>query len=372
MHAKKILSVLIVLMLLLSLVGCGGRRPEVTVTVAEDTKFGSALMAITPEAFAQAGFSLGDSVDISFSNGYSLTDIPFYNGFYVKNNAPVVVAYPGFDNVRITLNNTGIWHAADLSEGDTVTVRLNKVQKYASIQQTLGQAYSFDITQYGSIAQFCNFRALSGGNLKENFLYRGASPVDNSRNRAPHTDRLLEENGIGFVLDLADSGENMQKYLADAAFASPYTAALYASDCVVLLGMSTAYPSDAFRKKVAFGMQRMLGATGPVYIHCTEGKDRTGFVCTLLEALAGASYDEMRADYMQTYANYYGVTASGTPEKYNAIAELYFDAFVACLHGTEDIEVLKSADYTADAVAYLISGGMTAAEAEQLKAFICR
>ena len=47
----------------------------------------------------------------------------------------------------------------------------------------------------------------------------------------------------------------------------------------------------------------MTGQEGPCYIHCTEGKDRTGFVCLLLEALCGANYGELRDDYMTTYAN---------------------------------------------------------------------
>ena len=43
---------------------------------------------------------------------------------------------------------------------------------------------------------------------------------------------------------------------------------------------------------------------GPVYIHCTAGKDRTGFVCMALEALAGASYQQIGDDYIITYDNY--------------------------------------------------------------------
>lgn len=368
---KKALAVLLTALCLLTLVGCAKTKAvEVSGTVTRDAKYDSATVSLSPEEFEAAGFQLGDSCDIKFGNGYTLTDVPYYNGYYVKNGAPVIVAYPGFSNVSITYNNLGIWEAAGLSDDDTVTVRRSEAGKYSDIQESLGQVYSFNYADYADSVEFCNFRALTGGALKENFLFRGASPVDNSRGRAPYTDALLAENRIAFVVDLADSEENMESYLAEETFASPYTAGLYESGCVALLGMSSAYQTETYRQKLAVGMKAMLDAGGPVYIHCMEGKDRTGFVCMLLEALAGASYEEMRTDYMKTYGNYYAVSTEKTPEKYDAIAALYFDPFVAYLHGTEDPETLKSADYVQDATEYLIAGGMTPAEAEQLRAFI--
>ena len=122
-------------------------------------------------------------------------------------------------------------------------------------------------------------------------------------------------------------------------------------------------------------MRHLIDTGGPVYIHCMEGKDRTGFVCMLIEALAGASYDEMCADYMTTYANYYGITADGTPEKYNAIVPLYFDDFAWYLYGLEygqpsdselDSSRLVSADYVQPARKYLKNCGMADDEIDQL------
>lgn len=371
---KKYLAVFLAVLCLLTVAGCGKNETiEVTCTVTRDGKYNSATMSVSPEEFESAGFQTGDSCDVEFGNGYKLTDVPFYDGYYVKTGAPVLVAYPGFDYIFITLNNLGIWNAAGLSENESMTVRLNRSGKYSDVQETLGQVYSFAYSDYSGSEEFCNFRALSGGDLKEDFLFRGASPVDNSRGRAPYTDRLLEETGISFVIDLADSEEDMACYLLEEGFDSLYTKELFECGRVTLLSMSSAYATEAYQQKVAEGMKAMLNsACGPVYIHCMEGKDRTGFVCTLLEALAGASYEEMCRDYMKTYENYYSVSAEGTPEKYNAIVELYFDPFVACLHGTEDLCELKSAVYVQDAVNYLMAGGMTWEEAGQLREFITK
>ena len=44
---------------------------------------------------------------------------------------------------------------------------------------------------YESDEAFASFRAMSGGNLKDRFIYRGASPVDINRNRAAVADVLV-------------------------------------------------------------------------------------------------------------------------------------------------------------------------------------
>ncbi len=325
--------------------------------ISKDAKFGAAVVDVSIEKFNELGFSLGDSCDVVFSNGYTLTDVPYFNGYYVKNALPVIVAYPSNEYVLITLNNSGIWETANLTEDCTVT--LNTAKKYLATQEALGQSYSLLRSEYANDEEFVNFRAISGGNLKQNFIFRGASPLDNSRKRAPYADKLLSDHAVAYVVDLADSESDLTKYFAAEDFSSAYTKGLYENGKVVLLSMSSSYASDAYKQSVVKGFESMLTDDGPYYVHCMEGKDRTGFVCALIEALAGATYDEMCADYMATYKNYYKITESETPEKYNAVVKLYFDSFMECIGGTTDDSSLKTADYAAGTKAYLKSGGMT-------------
>ena len=345
---------------------------SVTTIVTKHEKFDAAVLEISPEDFDATGFSFGDSCDISFSNGYTLTDVPYFNGYYVQKGSPVIVAYPNSGSVNIAINNNDMWTPAGLADGDTVTITMNTPGKYLTTYEALAQSYSTDRADYATDEQFCNFRALSGGNLKENFLYRGATPLDNSRNRAAVCDALLEQAGITDVIDLADSEAEVQKYFADASFASNYTKSLYGEGRVALLSMSSNYDATSYKTSLATGMRHLIEYGGPAYIHCTEGKDRTGFVCMLLEALAGASYDEMLSDYMKTYENYFGITEEGDPERYDAIASLYFSDFMKCLYGTDDVSELKSADFTDSAKSYLTDCGMTNEEIEQLVAVISK
>ena len=97
-------------------------------------------------------------------------------------------------------------------------------------------------------------------------------------------------------------------------------------------------------------------------MHCTEGKDRTGFFAALIEALMGASKDEIVADYMQSYVNYYKVK-EGT-EQYRLISQDVL-GMLKIIAGTSDLD---KADLAAGARNYLLSGGMSASQIDTLKA----
>lgn len=341
--------------------------------IVEDAKFHSAnLLEVSQKSFEDLGFALGDSCNVSFSNGATYRDVPYFNGYYVKNGKPVIVAYPSSSCILVTLNNVGIWEDAKLSSSVTVSITLNEKGKYLATQEALSQSYSLERSEYSSDEEFSNFRALKGGSLKDDFIYRGASPFDNSRNRAEITDALLKKYSIKAIVDLADGEEDMSSYKADATYAFPYSESLYDSGDVILLSMGSGYSSDAYMQSVAKGVRHMLSKSSPYYIHCMEGKDRTGFVCTLIEALAGATYDEMKADYMKTYENYYKVSEANDLEKYNAIVSLYFDSFCEFLHGESDVSKLKKASYAEDAKGYLKKGGLSEEEVSSFLTLITK
>lgn len=355
--------------LLFGLNSCNSNnKPNLTnYSISHDTKYDAVQINISIDDFNNLGFSFGDSCNISFSNGYNLQDVPYFNGYYVKNGYPVIVGYPSNDYVIFTLNNVGVWTSVGLDESYTVNIDLNTKGKYLSTQQALSQSYSLLRSEYSSDEEFSNFRSLSCGNLKENLVYRGASPVDNSRKRAKITDDLLNKNNIKCIIDLADSQDNMESYIKQDDFESTYTKSLYKQNKIVLLSMSSAYGSDVYKQKVATGFKFTLNNDGPYYIHCMEGKDRTGFVCTLLEALLGANYDQMCEDYMLTYKNYFKISKESTPEKYNSIVDLYFNSFMETIYGTDDVEELKKEDnFISSAKNYLQEGGMTLEEINNL------
>lgn len=379
MNCKRIAALFLVLLCFASLFACkkktGPAPAENAVPAVRDLpvihepEFGGVYICITIDDFNALGFSYGDSVTVQFSNGYAMDDLPYYSGYYVNVNEPLLVAYPGYDYIKAAINyGKDVWVVAGLDESITAAVTLKERGKYLDVQEASSIQYQDERGKYPSDEVFANFRAVSVGNLKENVLYRAASPCDNQHNRAPYVDALIKEAGVNCIVDLADNEGKIQKYLASDDFNSPYFLSLYESGRVILLSMSMNFQADDFKAKIREGLVAMSQQEGPYLVHCTEGKDRTGFMCMLIEALAGASYRELVDDYMVTYDNYYQITEEGDKAKYDTILNRNLVAMIRYIVNDDSVDV-AAADLSVCAKDFLLSIGMTEAE---IDAFLAR
>ena len=189
-------------------------------------------------------------------------------------------------------------------------------------------------------------------------LYRSSSPVNPELGRNTCADAALQAAGVRTVVNLADSAAEMTAYPG-------YDQSAYAKCSVIALCLSVDVLAEDFRAGLAKGLRHIIVNEGPYLVHCTEGKDRAGFVSALLECLMGASAQEVCADYMTTYANYYGVVP-GT-EQYAKIEESNIRKLLAEAFGVEDI-MDASVDLSAEAEAYLLEQvGLGAEEIARLK-----
>ncbi|MBF4807111.1 MAG: tyrosine-protein phosphatase [Lancefieldella rimae] len=388
---KRLLSILLSLVLSFMLVGCGGAAPSQqqqqqqttqqstseqkttgALAVIHEKKFGGVYLDITIDEFNALGFEYGDSCDVTFSNGYKLEDIPYYNGYYSKTGHPLISAYPGFPHIDVCVNNGDpLWETAGLKEGDTGTVTLREKGKYLTTQQALAAVYTTDRNDYPSDEAFANFRAMKGGQIAENMVYRSASPCNNEYGRAAYASALAEKAGVQFILDQADSTEEVEGYYTDPSFDMSWHKGLFDNGHVAALDMNVNYRSQKFAGKLVEGLRQMIAQDGPYLIHCTEGKDRTGFTCALLEALCGASYDEMLDDYMISYDNYYGINKQTDKDRYDAVVDAKFNDIALCIGGQPVDGKLDGLDYKAGARKYLLDAGMTEEEITQLENKLC-
>ena len=365
----KLISALLALVCVLgALSACKKNTPAVSgLGVIHEPEFGGVYIKITIDDFNAKGFEYGDSVKVEFSNGCVLDDLPYYNGYYTLTGSPLLIAYPGYDYVKAAINNgDDLWVVAGLKETDTVSVTLCESGKYAAIQNARNISYLDERERFPSDEVFANFRNITVGNIKPGVVYRSASPCDNQHNRATYTDALMRAAGVSCILDLADSDEKIQKYISTDGFSCEYFMTVYENAGVIPLALNMNYSSAEFKAKVADGLVRMTGKDGPYLIQCTEGKDRTGFVCLLIEALCGAGYGEIVDDYMITYDNYYQITKEKDKERYDVIVESVLDPMIAAVAG-EGVDI-KTADLSACAVDFLKDAGMSEAQIDALKA----
>ena len=324
--------------------------------ITHDDKFGGVFADISIDEFNKLGFNYGDSIDVLFSTGYKIEDLPYYNGYYVDMGEALVLGYHNHDQIKIGINyGDDLWKLANLNDKNTVTFTLNEKKKYLNIQESSDIHYT-DIQGDIPDIVFGNFRNVNVGKLKENILYRSASPIDNSHNRAPIVDKLIKENNIKYIIDLSDDEENIKEHIEKNDFNSPYFKSLYDNNKVITLSMNMNFKDQDFSNKIKKIIEAIANNEGPYLVHCVEGKDRTGFVSMVLEALAGASYDEILNDYMLTYKNYYNITQETEPTKYNTIKEKNIDLMLKYITNSND---LKNINYGQIITTYLKSIGLT-------------
>lgn len=385
---KKIYFVFLLLISIFLFTACGSEK-NIELSnkpITHEKKFGGIYILMTIDEFNNEGFSYGDSVDIKFSNGYELIDLPYYNGYYTNTGEPLLVGYPGYPYIRVGINNgDDLYIISKVTDKDTANIKLNKKGKFLNIQEALDIHYT-DIQGDMPNYKFGNFRVVNVGNLKENILYRSASPIDNQHKRAHVVDELIA-NKVNTVLNLSDNSMEIDEHLNGSDFNSPYIKSLVDNNKVIALAMNmnftlgkeedetpslfVQFTDGTFSSKLIQGLRFALQNDGPYLVHCVEGKDRTGFVCMIFEGLAGATYEEIINDYMITYDNYYDINLDSDSSKYDVIKGKNIDVMLKTIINDESVDITK-ADYGYYVEKYLISKGMKEDEVKALKAKLCK
>ena len=196
-------------------------------------------------------------------------------------------------------------------------------------------------------AAYANFREITTSGMGKNALYRSSSPLNPQINRNKEADAACEKAGIKTVVNMTDTEEVLHTY-------DDFEDSYYSTVQRICLVMVVDFQSEEFRKNLAEGLTFMAEQEGPFLIHCTEGKDRAGFASAILEAFMGADLDEITADYMMSYYNYYGVEPGSV--MYTKIADANI---LKSLAAAFDLEDLEGADITKEAEEYLSGIGLS-------------
>lgn len=287
-------------------------------------------------------------------------DMPYLNGYYVDRGDYMVRGYPGHTNIALCINYGRFAEVAGVDVGDPVVITLKEKAGALTLQEINNLVYTDNRSDSASDAEFANFRPVAEGKL-----YRSASPVDNRHGRAQYADALIRDAGIQTVMNLANTDEEIKACFEAEDFASPYYRELYNAGKVIILGMGVDFTSDEFAEGIVKGFTFLVERDTPYLVHCIEGKDRAGFAAMLLETLMGWDEERIVADYMVSYANYYGIEPGS--EKYDLIAEKNVREMLRFVAGLENGASLEGIDLKAAAEDYLIHSGMKEEAVEALE-----
>ncbi|HUW39852.1 MAG TPA: tyrosine-protein phosphatase [Rectinemataceae bacterium] len=343
-----------------------GADQTVVGTVVEVQKYGNLAMDIKPKALYDAGFALGDILNVAV--GGKALEIPFCTSYSDVDTGSLVLRDDRTDNLLIVAVNMGNFSTTyDVKVGATLAFTLAKKAGYLS-EYLLRQLKRGNVrSEYATDSIFANFRSLATTGIEPGLAYRSSNPVNNEIGRAAYADALAKAVGIRTVLNLSDSDKDIEGYFAAPGFKSDYYKSLYEAGRVKALNMGVDLSSPQFGAKLAEGLRFLIEHEGPYLFHCTEGKDRAGFLSAVLESLMGAGLDEVVSDYMASYENYYGVKQGS--DQYTAIANSNIVAsmtMVVC--GLPKGTDISKVDLAAAAKAYLERIGLSSGEIAALKA----
>lgn len=339
-------------------------------------KYGNIELDISTEEFMKAGFAYGDVVTVDVNgNSYEMPVCSNYND--VDTDKKLVRATEGASSVIVAINYGQLAVDAGLAKPNTdpavsdkyvaadgvtypvkVTITMKDKGAYydewdaRQLPQRTGDRNA-DMYKNLTDAEFANVRVIETTGMGEGVLYRGSSPINDAvEGRNPYADAAAKAAGIKTFINLADSEAAAKAYPG-------WEGSYYSTQDAVFLNMPVAFTTDAFKTGLANGYRYIASSEteAPYYMHCTEGKDRCGIASAVLECFMGASYDEVVADYLVTYYNYYGIQP-GT-EKAANIAKYGIVSALQTMFGVED---LSKADLQAEALDYLLEIGLNAEE----------
>lgn len=336
-------------------------EPLLRGTISSYNEYDGAMLDFTEEDMANAGFSLGDVLSVAIDG--KTFDIPYYDGYYTRSGEFLFVAYPSYTSICFTASNTGLPPELIGLVGHAVTVRMKEKGGCLTIQTAMSMKYSNDRKDYPAIsdAEFANARAVLVGNIASGVLHRSSTPFVNTTYRAYYVSDYLESQQVKTVLNLADTEEKMLSYEMP-----PFSRALWEGGHVILCPLKADPTAADFNNRLIEALKELPTRPAPYVVHCMEGKDRTGYVCALLEGLCGATYEEIVADYLVTYDNYYGVNMTNSPETCAALVTLKLNPCLMHYAGVDDEAQLPNVDYAKAFAAYLLSHGMSQQQLDAL------
>ena len=336
--------------------------PMLKGTITEYNDFGAAFLDITEADMTAAGFTLGDVISITVED--TTIVMPYYDGFYNRNGEYVCVAYPTSPTIRFTANNIGLPPKFMGLEGHSVTIRMQEKGGSLDVQKAMSMTYSDDRNDYPNIsdAAFANARAAVAGNILSGVLHRSSSPFNNDINRSFYVSQYLDDVQVKTVLDLNDTEEDLLGYVD----MPPYSRTLWEGGNVIICTLKTDPTADEYNERLIAALKVLPTHPAPYVVHCMEGKDRTGYVCALLEGLCGATYDEIVADYLVTYDNYYGITPATDADVCNALVSLRLNTCLMFYAGIDDESQLPRVNFATAFADYLLTHGMTRQELDAL------
>lgn len=371
---------------------------EISGTIVEVNDYGQPIPDFTPAQMEAVGFGYADLVNVKIGDKLQLTNVPYVSSFNeVAILGPSYVDYNAHgDDYGFAMLNGDFHYYIGGEVGDKVTMTLSEKGGYSETYELMKSVYDVDRHADETAEQYANFRMVTTTGIADSVLFRSSNPLNPDKNPGRYgvVDSLAREAGIKTEIDLADTPEKVEMYMARNGYASTYCPQLFTAGNTIACGMMANSFSSDFKERLGKAVKFMVAHKPPYLIHCNEGKDRCGFVSMVFEALMGASSDELCRDYMITMLNFYHIEDGGASYQMRqklAIERMIWlmcnedalDDYTKIDWSTIDVskidweglgfyttKTLQGPNLQAAAKKYLLECGATDEEIEQLRAIL--
>ena len=361
LQAGRFMQAALALVLCLLSVQCAFAEAFVPVraTATRIDQFGDIVFDVKKTDLDQAGLEYGDSVDFRFSGGYEIKAVPYFSDFYGRKGTAILAFY--MDEVVLGSVASNLNLVVGIEPGETAIMTLAQRGRYREEYK----AYNINDARYRMEGQtdaaFINAREVTAGGIRPGRLYRGSTPFDPAFGRIELMGSYIEAHSIGGILNLA----NGQAEMKTGEGLPDYTSDMIEQGRVLTCHLGVDYTEPAAMRSIGEGLDRLMELEGPWLIHCSLGRDRTGVICAVVEALCGATYDEIVQDYMISYDLLHNIDMNPESLQYR-LFKMRIDDILAAIFGTE-IEALPGIDLRLAARDYLMRCGMTGDKIDKLE-----
>lgn len=221
--------------------------------------------------------------------------------------------------------------------------------------------------EYKTNASLANFRSVCGGDLGKNVLFRSRRPDgDGKANKL--ADLFAEDAGVKYVINLYESDQEVRAKYSGSKANDSYYSKLVNNNRVNAILMKMKFDTKGrilnHRDAAINGFRGIAAHSGPYLVHCSCGKDRTGFFCMTAGALMGMSYDELLDDYMQSFLN---VGYKSTRKGALSFCKKNLDFMLQLITYEPSGSDWQHMDLSAKAKRYLSDGGLSSEQIRRIK-----
>ncbi len=294
--------------------------PKLHTKVKKIAKNGDVLLACS---YFQLNRNQMDHCDIvRLSNDMLSMDIPIC---YVRTDVNLRASYIRPDwstgNVYLSVNRGKFANVHKIKKGMKFTLQC--IEKDGYYEQFKAHQYiiSDRRNDYKSDRIFANFRAIKATGIATKTLYRSGNPLlyKESPNRSYYCAKLLKKHKIKSIINMSNNKKEIKSFFKQKPTSTSYYKRIWKKGNVFHDRFTTDISSDEYMTPVISALRFMIDAPAPYVIHCNMGKDRTGYLCALLMALTGSTYEEIVDEYMISFENYYGLKKN--TKRWEIIAE---------------------------------------------------